>query len=98
MLSSHGGLDTGAQKQGVSPTPQSQVKDNDNKTKSTVNVKPFSPHHFSGNMYWMEKYEGPMKPNTWTYSHVPEYSSQLISNSNTGSCHALTSNRNGWRG
>jgi hypothetical protein len=85
MLSSPGGLDTGAQKQGVFQTSQSQVKENETKTKSTVSVKPFSPHHFSGHMYWMEKDEDPMKPNTWTSSHVPECSSQSISNSNIGS-------------
>jgi hypothetical protein len=48
-------------------------------------LKPFSPHHFSGTIYWIEKYEGPMKPNTWTSSHAPECSSQSISNSNIGS-------------
>jgi hypothetical protein len=85
MLSSHGGWDTGAKKRGASQTPQSQAKDNETKTKLTVSVKPSSPHHFSGTMYWMEKYEGPMKPSTWTSSHAPECSSHLISNSNTGS-------------
>ena len=85
MISSHGGWDTGAKKRGASQTSQSQIKDKDPKKKSMVSVKAFSPHRFSGIMFWMEKYEGPTKPNTWTYSHAPECSSQLISNSNTGS-------------
>jgi hypothetical protein len=41
MLSSPGGLDTGEQNQGASQTSQSQVKDNETKTRSTVSVKPF---------------------------------------------------------
>jgi hypothetical protein len=70
---------------GASQTSQSKVNENETKTESTVSVKPLLPHHLSGNIYWMEKYEGPMKPNTWTSSHAPECSSQLISNSNIGS-------------
>ncbi len=58
MLSSHGGWDTGAKKRGASPTTQSRVKDKDPKAKSMVSKKPFSPHRFSGIMFWMEKYEG----------------------------------------
>jgi hypothetical protein len=54
MLSSPGGLDTGAHKQGASQTSQSQVKDNETKTKSTVSIKPFSPHHFSGNLHMLQ--------------------------------------------
>jgi hypothetical protein len=64
MLSSHGGWDTGAKKRGVSQTSQSQIRDKDPQAKSMVSVKPFSPHRFSGSMFWMEKYEGPTKPNT----------------------------------
>jgi hypothetical protein len=63
MLSSHGGWDTGAKKQEASQTSLSQTKDKDPPAKSMVNVKPFSPHRFSGNLYWMEKYAGPTKPN-----------------------------------
>jgi hypothetical protein len=72
MLSSHGGWDTGAKKRGASQTSQSQIKDKDPKEKSMVNVKACSTHRFSRIMFWMEKYEGPTKPNTWTYSHAPE--------------------------
>jgi hypothetical protein len=63
MLSSHGGWDTGAKKQEDSQTSLSQTKDQDPPVKSMVNEKPFSQHRFSGNSYWMEKYEGPTKPN-----------------------------------
>jgi hypothetical protein len=51
MLSSHGGWDTGAKKQEASQTSLSQIKDKDPLAKSMVNVKPFSPHRFSGNLY-----------------------------------------------
>jgi hypothetical protein len=53
MLSSHGGLDTGAQKLGAFETSQSQVNKNETKTELTVNVKSFLPHHFFGHIYWM---------------------------------------------
>jgi hypothetical protein len=64
MLSSHGDWDTGAKKQEAYQTSPSQIKDINPQAKSMVNVKPFSSHHFSGNLYWMEKYEGPTKTNT----------------------------------
>jgi hypothetical protein len=77
-----GGSDTGAQKQGAFRITQSQDKANETKTKLTVSANPFSLHHSSGNrnMYWTEKYEGPMKPNTLTSSHALKCSSQSISN------------------
>ena len=57
MLSSHNGLDTGAQKRGASPTPQSQVKDHDSKTKSTVSVKPF----FATPFFWNYALDGEVR-------------------------------------